>query len=790
MHDNFHYNISRSFPEMNEDDPRFIILIDRSSTMATAVDIPMLPDATNRLDAAKELATRLVDNIFEWYPEPDFHPLVSVMTFRALDQSADFFGHTMPTIQVVTPFTDIKSQAQDAIYKIAGPMGDSPLVQALCSAENALNIAGYSSFDEEYDGYPPIEEPLFKYLYVFTDGGQDDWTQLENVGLPYADCFTFPVAPQWKPGCDPGVCTGESCYSHQCCLAQKLGSLAESGIEKYITYFGPRADDPIDGTSHPDFKFLKYIGDNTGWFQSISDHPLMRVEIGTLADVVQGTTDWVPIGLSGSESPHYFRPPFDLGGFDFLIVYDPTVLTFLEAQAGQLLEDCEWEYFTFRTGVDGNCGGPCPSGLVRVVAIADMNNGLEHPSCFGPPDTDPHELVKLKFYVSQDLTFEGQHIPVEFYWADCGDNAISSIDGNITYLDRRIFGATGNLLWDEDDDVQFPEDARPQGLGAPDVCLEGSGPDKPKPIRFIDFGFGGIDIIPRDSLDAPGDINLNGIYNEVADAVLFSNYFIYGDAVWDPPYREGQIAATDVNMDGVTLTIADLVYLIRIITGDETPFPKTAPQELQATVDWQISDGDLVVNWECLSPAGAMLLAFDHHSAVFGEPILGANASGMTVISHNNGPQLRVLIYGAERGVSIPAGKGTILRVPIVSDDPGLMLGEVEAADYWGNMLTVSAAQPAFVPRAFALFQNVPNPFNATTRIDFNLAEAGDVSLPVYNVLGQRVATLIDEHLEPGRHYVEWDSRGDNGSELPSGVYFYRLITANNQASRKMVLLK
>jgi len=151
---------------------------------------------------------------------------------------------------------------------------------------------------------------------------------------------------------------------------------------------------------------------------------------------------------------------------------------------------------------------------------------------------------------------------------------------------------------------------------------------------------------------------------------------------------------------------------------------------------------------------------------------------------------LRVLIHGMERGAAIPAGTSTILRVPILTADPGLMLGEIEAADYWGNMMAVSAARPAYVPREFALFQNIPNPFNATTRIDFNLPDAGKVTLTVYNVLGQSVATLVDNHLEPGRHHVEWDSRSDGGSEVPSGVYFYRLETASNQASRKMVLMK
>jgi hypothetical protein len=387
----------------------------------------------------------------------------------------------------------------------------------------------------------------------------------------------------------------------------------------------------------------------------------------------------------------------------------------------------------------------------------------------------------------------GQCAPVSFYWADCGDNTFASVSGDTTLVDLTIVGPDGALLWDEEDDDQFPEEVRPQGLGAPDVCLEGGGPDKPKPIRNINFcnGWVCIDEPPDDR----GDINLNGIANEVGDAVLFSNYFIHGDGVWDPIYQDAQILATDINDDGVVLTIADLVYLIRIITGEAQAYPsgehpRLSPQESTASVDWQVNGGELLVDWNCPVDAGAVLLAFDHDGTEFGEPILDGNADGLTLLTHDNGAQLRVLIRGTERGEKIVAGAGTILRVPIGVTDPALVLGEVEAADYWGHMITVSAANPASVPKRFALFQNIPNPFNASTGIDFNLPDAGDVTLIVYDVLGRKVATLLDEHLEPGAHHIEWDARDDSGRPLASGVYFYRITTASSQASRKMVLLK
>jgi hypothetical protein len=90
-----------------------------------------------------------------------------------------------------------------------------------------------------------------------------------------------------------------------------------------------------------------------------------------------------------------------------------------------------------------------------------------------------------------------------------------------------------------------------------------------------------------------------------------------------------------------------------------------------------------------------------------------------------------------------------------------------------------------------SLGQNYPNPFNPTTTIRYSIAEAGHVSLRVYNVAGQLVRTLVDEHQAPGRvRPVTWDGRNSAGQSVSSGVYFYKLTTAGFTKTRKMVLLK
>jgi hypothetical protein len=89
-----------------------------------------------------------------------------------------------------------------------------------------------------------------------------------------------------------------------------------------------------------------------------------------------------------------------------------------------------------------------------------------------------------------------------------------------------------------------------------------------------------------------------------------------------------------------------------------------------------------------------------------------------------------------------------------------------------------------------ALGQNYPNPFNPTTKINFNLNKSADVALEIYNVKGQKVRTLINAKLEQGQHNVMWHGKDDKGSEVSSGIYFYKLRSGKLTKSKKMILLK
>ncbi len=482
-------------------------------------------------------------------------------------------------------------------------------------------------------------------------------------------------------------------------------------------------------------------------------------------NTLQGHYEYVSVTIEGAGQ--------EFGGFDFLMSYDNSGLNFVEAQPGSMLTTCGWEYFTYRFGAQGNCNGPCPSGMVRVVAVADANNGPNHPTCYGPAIPSPQELFRLKFLVTNDRTFECQYLPVRFFWLDCGDNAISTVTGDTLYIEKRIFSFEGNPVWDEFNDALFPDHDRPFGTGARDFCMLG---DKYEPIRCIEFWEGGVDIVCADSIDAPGDLNLNDIAFEIADAVLYTNYFLYGSAALDPNpiRREAQIAASDVNRDGSSLSVGDLVYLIRVVVGDALPISKLMPFANTVIVH---HDGE-VISTESSVSLGAVLLTFN-----VGADYRISGLVDMSVEQSESNGQVRVLIYDFS-SKSIAAGSTALLQV---TGDVELVSSEI--ADFNGSVMT-SRLEKNVLPTSFALSQNYPNPFNPETVIEFALPRAANVTLTIINAAGQKVSTVVSSVMSAGRHQVRWSGKDNNGNEVSSGVYFYKFESEGFSETRKMLLVK
>ena len=123
--------------------------------------------------------------------------------------------------------------------------------------------------------------------------------------------------------------------------------------------------------------------------------------------------------------------------------------------------------------------------------------------------------------------------------------------------------------------------------------------------------------------------------------------------------------------------------------------------------------------------------------------------------------------------------------------DPCCWVGQIHFFAGWNGTATdVTQEHEPGLPSEYHLSQNFPNPFNPSTTIEFELPERCDVSLAVFNVLGQKLVELVRGEMAAGHHTVVWDGRGDNGEVLPSGVYFYRISSDQFTESKKMLLLK
>ena len=120
-------------------------------------------------------------------------------------------------------------------------------------------------------------------------------------------------------------------------------------------------------------------------------------------------------------------------------------------------------------------------------------------------------------------------------------------------------------------------------------------------------------------------------------------------------------------------------------------------------------------------------------------------------------------------------------------DEISLLPGTISGP---GRVTSVQEERESRLPSAFTLQQNYPNPFNSGTVIRFELPKPGETELAVYNLVGQKVVSLVNSVREAGSYSLRWDGQNDVGQSLASGVYFYRLQAGEQSETRKLLLLR
>lgn len=314
------------------------------------------------------------------------------------------------------------------------------------------------------------------------------------------------------------------------------------------------------------------------------------------------------------------------------------------------------------------------------------------------------------------------------------------------------------------------------------------------PSVKLDFDTTGVFIV-----DQLGDVNSDGYIN-VADVVSVVAYII-GTSTLD----RRQFAAADMNGNAV-VDVNDLVAIINTIFGGSLPVsgPWDGPlATLSLGSDDYLVSADNTIEIKANLPteiAGVQLeISYNPDKVRLLDPEKSSAAEELNLRYRDDGNGRMVLLLYPQGGSgSIDAGEGVLVSLPIAAggeyiNEEDIQITSAVLADPSATEIPVEGFNRTALPRSFSLEQNYPNPFNPQTTIEFSINAASayqQVRLDVYNILGERVKTLLDEALAAGRYRAVWDGRNNTGTVAASGVYFYRLSVGDLSETKKMILMK
>jgi glucuronoarabinoxylan endo-1,4-beta-xylanase len=198
-----------------------------------------------------------------------------------------------------------------------------------------------------------------------------------------------------------------------------------------------------------------------------------------------------------------------------------------------------------------------------------------------------------------------------------------------------------------------------------------------------------------------------------------------------------------------------------------------------------------------IRPGARRIRATSGHNDILASSFIdAANKKLTTVLINKSTAPITVKLYGdsipaeyevyttAEHVNFVSRGKFSANQpIALPSKSVTTLVGATDGA-------VITGVSEIKVPDKFHLYQNYPNPFNPTTTFRFTIPITADASLIVYNILGQKVRTLINKTVAAGEYHVTWDGKNEAGNTVASGIYFYQLRAKNFMAVKKCILLR
>ncbi|MCK5124938.1 MAG: T9SS type A sorting domain-containing protein [candidate division Zixibacteria bacterium] len=283
-----------------------------------------------------------------------------------------------------------------------------------------------------------------------------------------------------------------------------------------------------------------------------------------------------------------------------------------------------------------------------------------------------------------------------------------------------------------------------------------------------------------------GDANGNCSVN-IGDAVYIINYVFKGGVAPSP------LDAGDANGDG-EINVGDVVFIINyIFRGGDAPQCGCLVETSLNGNNYSPDRSNPILT--IFRENDKTVIAISSNYDIYGLQLEIKNSSSLDFTNlipntemfagtKNSITRLGLLDLNG-RGY-IPADNNVYLIT--TSEEIEIISGM--ASDIYGQTVQLKFSGSGSLPQKYELMQNRPNPFNPSTSISFSLIEGGDVLLEVFNIVGQRISTLVDKYYEPGTHTVVWYGQDDNGHRVSSGIYLYTIKTLNMTETKKMMLLK